>query len=96
MAVEVVVPPQVISGNFLFREAWKSLGKMNKKEAMSEYICEVQKLYPDWEDAVKVKPFNLFFIAKLVFRSCADIFFVIIAECLLSMLACIGQFDGKQ
>ncbi|XP_014774609.1 acyl-CoA-binding domain-containing protein 6 [Octopus bimaculoides] len=34
-------------------EAWKSLGKMNKKEAMSEYICEVQKLYPNWEDAVK-------------------------------------------
>ena len=51
---------------FLFREAWKSLGKMSKEKAMIEYISEVDTLYPSWLDTIKVSNYLFTFNLKLL------------------------------
>ena len=44
--------------NFLFfRESWKKLGDMDKKQAMVEYVSAITNLDPEWED--KVRDLNL-------------------------------------
>ena len=35
-----------------FREAWKKLGSMTKEEAMQEYVQELTRVEPNWEEQV--------------------------------------------
>ena len=41
------------------REAWHSLGKMAKEEAVRQYLATVSAISPDWETISPVSSFHL-------------------------------------
>jgi len=63
----------ILNVMFLSRDAWKSLGKMTKEDAMKEYIEIVTHLFPQWQKKVLVLLVNISIIfiisfGKLVFK----------------------------
>jgi hypothetical protein len=41
---------RVVVGFHCFREAWNSLGKMSKQEAMKQYVNVLSRLVPEWRE----------------------------------------------